>query len=453
MAQAGTRHKEILRELGDGLALRRATVEDTAALAAFNASIHLEDGQTEPNNAIEAWTRDLMLGEHPTFKVGDFTLVEDTHARGIVSTCNLISQTWTYEGIPFGVGRPELVATHPDYRNRGLVRAQFEVLHEWSEARGERLQAITGIPYYYRRFGYEMGLSLAAGRSGYGPHVPKLKEGEQEPFRIRTATDADIPSIMQLYERSTRRSMIACARDEETWRYELGGRTRESLAYREFAIVETPDGTFAGFLAHSGALWNDSVIALVAYELEPGVSWLLATPVVVRYLQKKGEEYAQRDGKGEWQGFGLWLGDEHPAYEAFHKNLPRKHDPYAWYVRVADLPGFLTHIASILEKRLHDSAGSGYTGELKISFYADGLRMAFESGSISRIEKWQPTIADGGAAAFPDLTFLQLMFGYRSLEELEHAYADCWTGTNEARALLNAMFPRKPSHVWPIEGS
>jgi hypothetical protein len=35
---------------------------------------------------------------------------------------NLISQIWAYEGIPFGVGRPELVGTLPEYRNRGLVR-------------------------------------------------------------------------------------------------------------------------------------------------------------------------------------------------------------------------------------------------------------------------------------------------------------------------------------------
>ena len=60
---------------------------------------------------------------------------------------NLISQTWAYEGIPFEVGRPELVGTLPEYRNRGLVRAQFEEVHRWSAARGELVQGITGIPY------------------------------------------------------------------------------------------------------------------------------------------------------------------------------------------------------------------------------------------------------------------------------------------------------------------
>ena len=56
------------------------------------------------------------------------------------------------------------------------------MLHEWSAARGEQVQIITGIPNYYRQFGYEMTLSLSGGRAGYELHVPKLKEDETEPY-------------------------------------------------------------------------------------------------------------------------------------------------------------------------------------------------------------------------------------------------------------------------------
>ena len=38
---------------------------------------------------------------------------------------------------PRVVGRPEAVGTRPEYRRRGLVRAQFEVIHAWSAERGE----------------------------------------------------------------------------------------------------------------------------------------------------------------------------------------------------------------------------------------------------------------------------------------------------------------------------
>ena len=140
----------IIRDLGYGLVLRRSTIEDAEALATFNAWVHSDEGPDHPDEKVAAWTRDLMSGRHPTHDPDDFTIVEETGTGRIVSAMNLISQTWAYEGIPFGVGRPELVGTLPEYRKRGLVRLQFEEIHQWSAERGELVQAITGIPYYYR---------------------------------------------------------------------------------------------------------------------------------------------------------------------------------------------------------------------------------------------------------------------------------------------------------------
>ena len=62
---------------------------------------------------------------------------------------------WSFAGILFGVTRAEMVATEPSYRRRGLVRALFEMVHARGAAEGHLLSAITGIPYFYRQFGYE----------------------------------------------------------------------------------------------------------------------------------------------------------------------------------------------------------------------------------------------------------------------------------------------------------
>ncbi|MDQ6834264.1 MAG: GNAT family N-acetyltransferase, partial [Chloroflexota bacterium] len=163
------------RDLGDGLVLRRATVDDTDRLADFNATIHGNDG--EPDEWVGVWTRDMMRGDHPTTGVDDFLIVEETRTGAIASSLCMIPQQWSYNGIPFSVGRPEMVGTHLDYRRRGLVRAQFEVIHALSAKRGETVQVISGIPWYYRQFGYEMALELDAGRFGYPANVPALEEG------------------------------------------------------------------------------------------------------------------------------------------------------------------------------------------------------------------------------------------------------------------------------------
>ncbi len=396
----------MLRDLGDGLILRRATAADAEALAAFNGKIHGNTHTGEPDAGVAAWTRDLMERPHPTFAAGDFTLVEDARTGAVVSSLNLIGQTWSYGGIPFGVGRPEIVGTHPDYRRRGLVRAQFDLIHQWSRDRGHKMQAITGIPWYYRQFGYEMALALAGGRIGWRPQVPRLGEGAAEPYRVRPASEADIPFLARVYERGAARSLVACTRDEAMWRYELHGRSRENANHRDIRVIETAGGEPVGFLAHASRLWGQS-LAVTAYELKAAVSWLAVTPGVLRCLQATGEEYAKRDDRSVWEEYAFWLGAEHPVYEAIPERLPRTRPPYAWYLRVPDLPDFLRHVAPVLERRLERSVAAGHTGELKISFYRDGLRLALEEGRVAALEPWAP--ADGGRAdaSFPDHTFLQ----------------------------------------------
>lgn len=438
----------LVRDLGDGLILRRSTPDDADALAAFNARIHSDAGPDRPDAWIAAWTRDLLGGNHPTFGTHDFTIVEDRRTGRIVSSLNLISQTWTYDGIPFGVGRPELVGTDPEYRNRGLVRAQFEEIHQWSAGRGEMLQAITGIPWYYRQFGYEMAVDLGGGRIGYLPDIPRLKDGEDEPVHLRPATEADLPFFMQLCAESSKRYRLVCLRDEVLWRYELFGRSADNVTRETWRVIETRDGEAIGYLSHPNRLWGTRQ-TLGLYELKPGVSWAAVTPSVMRYLQTIGEHNARREDK-TLESIGFWLGGDHPAYHAAGDLLPRVQHPYAWYLRVPDLPGFIKRIAPSLEKRLAESDFSGHTGDLKIDFYRTGLHLRLERGRLAGVELWKPTPADRGAAAFPDLTFLQLLFGYRTLQELRYAFADCMTDRDEAAALLEAMFPKQDSDVWPV---
>ena len=439
----------IPRDLGDGLLLRRATPADGDALAAFNADLHHPPG-AEPNAAIGAWTRDLLDGRHPTTGPGDFTIVEDTATGTIVSSLCLISQTWSYDGIAFGIGRPELVGTHRDYRNRGLVRLQMAVVHAWSAERGELAQAITGIPWYYRQFGYEMAITLGGSRSGSPLAAPSLPEGTEEPFQVRPAEAGDLPFIARAYEAGTRRRLVDCVRDEAQWRYELSGRGRETEPemLRELRLIARPGGEPVGFLAHPPILWGRG-LPVVAYELAPGVSWLSPSPSVLRYLRATGEARAARGGK-EFGRIMLHLGTEHPAYEALAGLLPTIDPPYAWYIRVPDLPAFVRRIAPALERRLATSSLVGHTGEVKISFYRSGLRLAFAEGRLTAAEAWRPTPDDGGDTGFPELTFLQLLFGYRALAELRYAFADCWTWGDESRALLEALFPKRASNVWPL---
>lgn len=436
----------IIKDLGDGLILRRATPADATELATFNAKIHSEAGPEEPEEGVGAWVNDLMTKPHPTTDAGDFTVVEDTHTGKIVSSMNLIPQTWSYEGIHFGVGRPELVGSDPKYRRRGLVRAQFDVIHAWSAERGHKAQVITGIPYYYRQFGYEMGLALDGGRVGYLPHIPKLDEDKAEPYHIRVANEEDIPFISALYAENAKRDLISCIRDESLWEYELKGKSKENISCFEIRIIETSDGEVVGFLTHPSNLWGPT-LAIQMYELKAGVSWFDVTPSVLRYIKKAGQAYSAQKKDQKFQAFAMWLGVEHPVYQVISDQLPRQRDPYAYYVRLANIPDFLNHISPVLEDRLEKSVLVGHSGDLKLSFFLSGVKFIFEKGKIKEIGAYLPERSSDGDVLFPDLTFLRVLLGYSDFWEIEKFFADCYARNDHGRALVPILFPKKASNV------
>jgi hypothetical protein len=136
------------------------------------------------------------------------------------------------------------------------------------------------------------------------------------------------------------------------------------------------------------------------------------------------------------------------VYDAVPELLSSPRPPYGWYIRVADVPGFLRHIAPALEARLARSTMAGHTGEIKIHEYRSGFRMVFEKGRLAAVEPWK-TEEPRSHAGFPPLVFLQLLFGRRSLAELRAAFPDCWAKP-ETTVLLDALFPKAYSCVIPV---
>ena len=113
--------------------------------------------------------------------------------------------------------------------------------------------------------------------------------------------------------------------------------------------------------------------------------------------------------------------------------------------------GFVRHIRPALEMRLAESElVVGYTGTLSLNFYRSGLKLTMESGRMTGVENFTPDSSQDGDAGFPDLTFTQLLFGYRSFAELQLSFADCWEKNEEAHLLLDVLFPKQPSFVLPL---
>ena len=430
-------------DLGDGLLLRWATPDDADELAEFNIRIH-SDEPNDPQNFLGAWTRVLMSGDHPTVQAHDFTVVVDTNAGGkIVSSLNLISQRWAYAGIEFSVGRPELVGTDPAYRRRGLVRKQMEAVHAKSAARGEMVQAITGIPWYYRMFGYEMAVDLHGGRQFFWWRPGNYKPVEQEVYRLRVATAVDIPILSQLYVEHSQDSLLVRVRDEQQWTYEL---RPDNPVKDKFVLIEIADGTSVGYASYDqrGTSYNIHEFGVIS-----GHSWRAVALFLTRHLKLEADKFNQeKEEKKQISNLSFNLGMGHPVYQALGRQLEKQILPYSWYIRIPDLPAFLRHIAPVLERRLADSVLAGYSGNVRINFFTSHMVLTFADGKLTEIGDDYPLKWFGdGDATFPDLTFLQLILGYRTWEELDRSFADCYVENPETAVLFDIIFPKQSSWI------
>jgi hypothetical protein len=236
-------------------------------------------------------------------------------------------------------------------------------------------------------------------------------------------------------------------RDATVWRYELEQRDPMSYARRELRILETEAGVPVAAFAHYPVLLGGALFTTLL-EVAERAAWSAVLPAILRALGDAAESMQARDAGATFERLALFLGAEHPAYRVLRADVRPWRRPSAYYVRIPDPVGLLQRWAPALERRLAGSALAGYAGSIDLSFYRAGVRLELEAGRIRGIEGWQPSTEAPGHVALPELTYVQLLFGYRALAELYAAFPDCVIHDPTAAAVVDALFPRRPSDLW-----
>jgi len=445
LADAGYR-----RALGDDVVLRWSTADDVAGISDLYAQVFRQGPDDPPNALMGTWTRDMMSGRHPLIGPTDFAVVERTSDGTIVAATCLLLEVWAYDGVDLPVGRPEVVATREEYRNRGFVRAIFELIHARSLSLGRLAQGITGIEYYYRQFGYEYALDLGGNRGLALSAIPRLKEGGAEPFRLREATLDDIPTLGALYDRDRAYALTSTRIDDVYWRWMLVGAHPDAAERWRIYVITGGEERAVGYVIAARRAWREG-FTVGAIGVAEGVSLAGALPSVLRVLGEVAATAPRRPDTEPPTTLIFTMGREHPVYEALGDLLPPAHRrPYPWYVRVPDLPAFLRRITSVLERRLASSVVAGYSGAVTLDFYRGGLRLVFADGRLETAEDWRRGAWDRPDGSFPPGVFLQLLFGYRGLDELRDIFPDV-QAADTVVPLLRALFPSRPSWVVPLD--
>jgi len=445
--------------LGDGYTLRWATPSDRDSLLDLYGYVFRDETNGAHNTYLMAYADDLLSGRHPMGSPDDFAVVADADNR-IVATTVLMRMPLEYAGVAVPSGRPELVASHPDVRNRGYIRKIFQLIHAKSEARGDLMQGITGIPYYYRQFGYEYALSLGGGRIVPVQSIPTLATDQPEPFVVRRAEHSDIMQLLMLYERERSRlhnqlPMLVTSRIDASYlRYTMSDVTGHEpwLPY----VISRPNGEVVGSFLSNRILWSNpargnTTIGVFALSTEPHIQIAEVYPSICREITRIATTLpVWNNTPAPLAHIEFRLGVDHPVYRTIEQEVHKSNRPYAWYIRVADIAKLIQHLVAPIERRLSQSAMAGYNGELTFDFYRSGLQLTFSKGKINATTLPANDGSRKGNAGYPPHVFLQQLFGLHSIHELKNSNPDVYSSA-ESEVLLDILFPKQSSWLEPLD--
>ncbi|KAF9190921.1 hypothetical protein BGZ51_008070 [Haplosporangium sp. Z 767] len=503
-------------DLDNGLVMRWSTKADTENVANlvgeafkwFPIGVKVPDDRVPPpNEFLRSGVRRLLTGKTSAMSENHYALVEDTKREEgknpIVACVSLHSISGYYGSINLPFGKPELIATDPDYRNRGLVRKLLlEMIHPESEARGDLLQFIPGISYFYRQFGYDYGLCIAGASRIENPDViPRLPKDKSEPYTLRQATLEDLPFLNRLStrERLHANTQVGAYYTNEYWQYTVHDAFQDKQNIfdcdRDTRIItDAATGRPVGFTVMSFGFFgatleamafeedvaavdlSDSVLRQLFViakdhldELNRGRDALYKKNVPVQEQQAEASE-TKTDDKPAPISMSLRLHHKHPLVVLLGSKAQRGPENipsgFRLYTRIHSYPAFIKAVAPELEKRLANSALAGVSGRLRLDFFrkvegcsGKGLEVVLEKGKIIEAKEWaKPTFEklleeslawkkDGNApviyqASFSPLTFTSLLTGKNTLEELQWSYPENNVKDEATRLLLNTLFPK-----------
>ncbi len=413
--------------LGNGLLLRSVQSQtDAERYATFNHEIV---------SAVQGETCAQLLAHHPNMRWDDFFFVEDEATGAVVSTTCLMPWRCRMGSAESSVGLPvelsvamlEMVATHPDYRKRGLVRKQIEHFHRCAEDQGFDLCIIEGIPYYYRQFGY----AYATDHWGSdGLSVARIPVQEADPtLRLRPATVADLPMLEAFYNQTMQQLAAWTVRSQAYWRYLI-----EIAGYPVLMLEDVTSGLVLGYV--------------IAWRNEPSGMHVIESGVPDANRALAFLQWCKTQTTGEivigWPTTSTLI---QVARSLGSTTLPADQ----WLLRAVDLPRLLYKLAPVWEERLAASPAANLSADLTLNLYRTAYALRFADGKLIAVDDLGFVDAsmgsDGGDLCIPPDAFMRLLLGYRTVDELADAWPDIVVKP-VSRHLWQLLWPKQVTYFW-----
>ena len=408
--------------LRDHLVLNHVQNEDDIQrLAAFNAMIHDE--------TVGDMTRHMLL-DHPTISQewDKWLFIEDTQSHEILSALCLITWHFDFDGVTLKAGEVGIVGTHPDHRSQGLSSRLMARHRELLQSHAYDLSHIQGIPYFYRRYGYEYAIPLEGGHRLYLETIPQAATG----FTLRKATSADVPQLVAWYPSTNQTLNLSARRDAAIWDYLLGAGMHTETAADTW-IVQNADGAALGYCRI--AQLNGFGPALVLNEVSalPHAAYIAVLQHAKAIAQDRDAPYLR-----------LNIPASQPLVALAKQFDASDHGTYAWQILLPNPAALLHKLAPIFESRLAASPFVGMTRTVVISTYRAVYALVFENGRLQAVN----TSAHGLPPDFslPPTLLTPLVLGQRTFAEIARFFPDALANP-DSQTLIDTLFPSVAAFV------
>lgn len=344
-----------------------------------------------------------------------------------------------------GMGCVGVVIAHPEHRGQGIGKALMRDSFAYARGHGHVMLMLHGAPAYYQPFGYADVFDATehdVRRADILAHPPS-------PYRVRTATTADAPATLDLYERhfGSHPGSFARSVDQETFLIRFAANLdphdyvqRDGLPFSLTVVAVDGNNRVRGYLAAPWAL-------LRAFGHEVAADDWPATLALLQHHARLLDSLAEPPEQLRWplppDSLMAELLADHFTVQSFRHARPMAN----WEASLVD-PAVL--IAGMVPEwnerwRQHRVPWSGtlaltiddVTRALSIS--PDGVSLAASNQDITENVSLTGTVA------------LPLLFGFRSLE---------WAATQEGQEIpetllpvLEVLFPARTPWIAARDGS
>ena len=339
--------------------------------------------------------------------------VEEGSGRIVSSLC-LIPEHLRIGEVSFTAGQIEYVATAREHERRGLVRSLMDVAHRWSRADGHLAEVIAGIPFFYRRFGYEYAVPF--------PRVWLLDPPDAMPsgLSVRPAVVGDAEAISGLQREALEGVPLACVGgDLGWWRRRLSSGVEPA-----WHVAVGADGAVAGAATIGHGPPGVEGVALLGAPALRHPETLAAFAVAAAATGRRPAIQQRPHTDALVRGRGATL---HPRQ-------------YSLYVRVDDPVALLDRLRPAMSTRLRASSFAEARGELLVTSYERSVLLRYEGGEVVAVSAGPGVQEPGpdGIGIPPDL-MATLLFGKHGVTGLAERHEDVVLGRNAELAAV--LFP------------